>query len=55
MTFGIGAAVGPLVAGAMMEHSGPQALYVFGIGVATTVACFIRQKRRVGASLAGVP
>lgn len=51
MTFGIGATIGPLVAGAMMEHSGPQALYVFSIGVAAMVVCFIREKQRIGVSL----
>lgn len=54
MTFGIGATIGPLIAGAMMEHSGPQALYVFSIGVAAMVTCFIREKRRIGESLPGV-
>ncbi len=54
MTFGIGATIGPLVAGAMMEHSGPQALYVFSIAVAAMVTCFIREKRRIGESLPGV-
>ena len=47
MTFGIGATVGPLVAGAMMEHAGPQAMYVFCIGVTAMIACFIRTKRSV--------
>ena len=54
MTFGIGATIGPLIAGAMMEHSGPQALYLFGIGVAGLVVCLIREKRGiVAAPLAG--
>ncbi|MFV2925975.1 MFS transporter, partial [Pseudomonas alloputida] len=52
MTFGIGATIGPLVAGAMMEHAGPQALYLFGIGVTAMVVCFIRNKSGVDVSLA---
>lgn len=53
MTFGIGATIGPLIASAMTEQSGPQALYIFSIGVAAMVTCFIREKRSVGGSLAG--
>lgn len=44
-TFGIGATLGPLLAGLLMEHAGPQALYLFGIAVAASVACLVRQRR----------
>ncbi|BAU74680.1 MFS transporter [Metapseudomonas furukawaii] len=44
MTFGIGASIGPLVAGALMERLGPQALYLFGILVTTLVVCLVREK-----------
>ncbi|MCY1330086.1 putative MFS-type transporter YcaD [compost metagenome] len=39
--FGIGATIGPLVAGALMDYVGPQALYQFGIAVTVTLAVLV--------------
>lgn len=50
VAFGIGAAIGPLVAGALMERSGPQALYLFSIGVTALLALLIRAGRDACAS-----
>jgi MFS family permease len=50
VAFGIGAAIGPLVAGALMERSGPQALYLFSIGVTALLALLIRAGREACAS-----
>ncbi|WP_342245517.1 MFS transporter [Pseudomonas sp. OTU5201] len=49
MTFGIGATIGPLVAGALMDHIGPQALYFFCIGVTALVVCLVRERQRLSA------
>ncbi|MCY1268476.1 MFS transporter [Pseudomonas jinjuensis] len=46
VAFGIGATIGPLVAGALMERLGPQALYLFGVGVTVLLAGLVRGKRR---------
>lgn len=45
-TFGIGAAIGPLLAGALMERLGPQALYLFSIGVAALLVGLLRSPRK---------
>ncbi|MDH4556726.1 MFS transporter [Pseudomonas sp. BN417] len=45
VAFGIGAAIGPLVAGALMERFGPQALYLFSIGVTALLTLLIRAGR----------
>lgn len=50
VTFGIGASIGPLVAGALMQRLGPQALYLFGVGVTVLVVCLVRERQSVGAS-----
>lgn len=42
VAFGIGATIGPLVAGALMERSGPQALYLFSVGVTALLILLIR-------------
>jgi MFS family permease len=55
VTFGIGATIGPLVAGALMEHFGRQALYLFGIAVTALVVCFVSDRQRVPAAVAQVP
>ncbi|MNP21542.1 putative MFS-type transporter YcaD [compost metagenome] len=57
VAFGIGATIGPLVAGALMERLGPQALYLFGVGVTVLLAGLVRGKRRQGAPVirAGQP
>ncbi|MOA28690.1 Major Facilitator Superfamily protein [compost metagenome] len=39
--FGIGATIGPLVAGALMDYVGPRALYQFGIAVTVTLAVLV--------------
>jgi MFS family permease len=55
VTFGIGATIGPLVAGALMEHFGRQALYLFGIGVAALVVLLVSDRQRVPAVVVQVP
>ncbi|KAB0495301.1 MFS transporter [Pseudomonas vancouverensis] len=55
VTFGIGATIGPLLAGALMEHWGRQALYLFGIGVAALVVCLVSDSKRVPAAVVQVP
>lgn len=55
VTFGIGATIGPLVAGALMEHLGRQALYLFAIGVAALVACLVSDRQRVPVAVVQVP
>lgn len=39
--FSLGAAIGPLVAGALMDYVGPQTLYQFGIAVTVTMAVLV--------------
>ncbi|MDH4612631.1 MFS transporter [Pseudomonas sp. BN102] len=51
VTFGIGATIGPLVAGALMERLGPQALYLCCIGVTAVVVCLVRDGQKVCASI----
>lgn len=46
-TFGIGATIGPLLAGALMERLGPSALYLFSIGVAVLLVGLLRAPREV--------
>ncbi|MGF6092241.1 MFS transporter [Pseudomonas sp. 18173] len=55
VTFGIGAAIGPLVAGALMEYFGRQALYLFGIGVAALVVCLVSDRQNVRAAVVQSP
>lgn len=50
MAFGIGAAIGPLVAGVLMARTGPQALYLFSIGVTVLLTLLIRAGRETGVS-----
>ncbi|MNT83679.1 putative MFS family transporter protein [compost metagenome] len=53
VAFGIGAAIGPLVAGALMERSGPQALYLFSIGVTALLTLLISARWENCASTSG--
>ena len=46
VAFGIGAAIGPLVAGALMGLLGPQGLYLFGICVTALLTLLIREGRK---------
>lgn len=55
VTFGIGATIGPLAAGALMEHLGPKALYLFGAGVTVLVVCLVREKESISAALIQTP
>jgi MFS family permease len=51
VAFGIGAAIGPLVAGTLMERLGPQGLYLFGIGVTALLTVLIRDGRKSSVSI----
>jgi MFS family permease len=46
-TFGIGATIGPLLAGALMERLGPPALYLFSIAVAAVLVGLLRAPRAI--------
>lgn len=50
-TFGVGACIGPLVAGAMMSHFGPSSLYYFFTACAATLTFAVGQRRVSGAHL----
>ncbi|MBB4864365.1 MFS family permease [Pseudomonas nitritireducens] len=52
-TFGVGASIGPLLAGALMERLGPTALYLFSIGVAALLVGLLRAPREI--ALPGFP
>lgn len=51
VAFGVGAVIGPLVAGALMELLGPQGLYLFGIGVTMLLTLLIREGPKTRAEL----
>ncbi|BAN49169.1 MFS transporter [Metapseudomonas resinovorans] len=52
MAFGIGATIGPLLAGALMAYTGPQALYLFSIAVTVLLTLLIGVGRETGTSVA---
>jgi MFS family permease len=39
--FSLGAAIGPLIAGALMDYVGPQTLYQFSIAVTVSMAVLV--------------
>lgn len=55
VTFGVGATIGPLIAGALMEHLGPKALYLFGVGVTLLVVCLVRERESISATVIQAP
>lgn len=56
LTFGVGAAVGPLLAGLLMERFGPASLYAFFAGCAALLGVLVgaRKHRQAGDSVAPV-